>query len=212
MGSGSYLLDAARFPDSAQLRDNAALGRLTVPDTLGDIDGDGDFDKIHPFGARSLSIWSGFGTLIPRLRPLTAVWDGGEDLERVTAAALPDFFNSNNDEVGLDDRSDNKGPEPEGLTVATIGGRTFAFSGLERVGGVIAYDVTDPREPRCVAYVTSRDYSEDIAGDSGPEGIEFVAAAHSPIGTPLLLVGNEISKTIAVFDVLPTRESSTCVR
>jgi hypothetical protein len=48
----------------------------------------------------------------------------------------------------FDTRSDNKDPEPEGLTVEKISGRCYAFIVLERFGGVMVYDVTDPREPR----------------------------------------------------------------
>ena len=40
------------------------------------------------------------------------VWDSGDDIEQITAALFPEYFNSDNDEAGeLDARSDDKGPE-----------------------------------------------------------------------------------------------------
>ena len=53
-------------------------------------------------------------------------------------------FNASNDNNNFDDRSDNKGPEPEGLAVGTIDGRSYVFVGLERTGGIAAYDITTP--------------------------------------------------------------------
>jgi hypothetical protein len=40
------------------------------------------------------------------------------------------------------------GPEPEGVAIGRLGAKTFAFIGLERVGGIIVYDVTSPTSPR----------------------------------------------------------------
>jgi len=210
VGSSDYPLDAGAFPDALQLKDGANLGRLTVTNQLGDADGDGDYDSIHVFGARSVSVWKASGTGRRQVLPLAPVWDSGEDLERITAAALRDVSNSNNDEVALDNRSDNRGPEPEGIAVARVAGRRYAFVGLERIGRIATYDITTPHAPVCVDYVNSRDFTTDVAGDSGPEGIEFIAAHDSPTNTPLLLVGNEISKTVAVFDVVRTRTRATC--
>jgi hypothetical protein len=122
-------LDAARFPEAAALQSSAMLGRLKVSAREGDLDGDGDVDEIHAFGARSVSIWDGAGNLVA---------DTGSLFEEVTALALSEAFNSNNDENGsFDTRSDDKGPEPEGLEVAEIDGRVYAFVGLERVTGRI---------------------------------------------------------------------------
>ena len=121
------------------------------------------------------------------------------------AERLPKDFNSTNDANGsFDTRSDNKGPEPEGLAVGTIAGRTYAFVGLERIGGVAVFDITVPSRSAFVDYVNTRDFSGDLAtngSDSGPEGLVFVAATDSPTGSPLLLVGNETSGTTTVFAV-----------
>ncbi|HWO11254.1 MAG TPA: esterase-like activity of phytase family protein, partial [Polyangiaceae bacterium] len=190
-------LDPARFPDAAALQSSANLGRLKVSLLDGDLDGDGDLDEVHAFGARSVSLWDRSGRL---------VFDTGSLLEEVTATALADAFNSNNAaNASFDTRSDDRGPEPEGLAVAAIGGRTYAFVGLERVGGIVILDVTDPSEVRFVEYDNLRDFSVDVergaALDLGPEGLKFVPPASSPTGRGLLLVANEVSGTTTAYDV-----------
>jgi hypothetical protein len=107
-------------------------------------------------------------------------------------------FNTSNDNASFDDRSDNKGPEPEGVVLGRLGTRTFAFVGLERVGGVIVYDVSDPGSPFFVTYANTR---QGLSGDLGPEGLTFVPAVESPNKSPLLIVGNEVSGTTAVFRI-----------
>ncbi len=48
--------------------------------------------------------------------------------------------------------SDDKGPEPEALAIGEIDGRTYAFIGNERIGGVAAYDISDPGAPVFMDY------------------------------------------------------------
>ncbi len=191
------VLDPSAFPNAAELQADEALGRLTVTTTMGDTDGDGDYDELYTFGGRSFSIFDTQGNL---------VYDSGADFEQITANLFPNDFNANNDENGtFDNRSDNKGPEPEGIAIGEIDGRTYAFIGLERVGGIMTYDITDPLAPSFVDYVNNRDFAGDAeagtAGDLGPEGLAFIPAAVSPTGSPLLAVGNEVSGTTTVFDV-----------
>lgn len=169
------------------------------------------YDKLYAFGARSLSIWNEQGQL---------VWDSGDAIERYLASddcrlgserTIPcaSYFNSGHDEGdALDSRSDAKGPEPEGVTVGRLGEKTFAFLGLERMGGVMAYDVTDPTAPVFVDYLNSRDdWALDpetnlaTVGDLGPEGLTFVSAEDSPTGDALLIVGNEVSGTTSVYSI-----------
>ena len=50
----------------------------------------------------------------------------------------------NDENDSFDNRSDDKGPESEGVTIGRIGDRVYAFMGFERVGGIMVYDVTDP--------------------------------------------------------------------
>lgn len=201
------ILDPDAFPDAAELQKPENLGRLKVTNTLGDTDGDGDFDQLFAFGGRSFSIWDDDGNL---------VFDSGDDFERITAFLLPDEFNSTNDENGsFDDRSDDKGPEPEGVAVGAIDDQTYAFIGLERIGGVMVYNISDPTQPFFVQYINTRDFSGDplagTAGDLGPEGLTFISAEDSPDGAPLLVVSNEISGSTTVFAIDPDFSPQTII-
>ncbi|MDP9141542.1 MAG: choice-of-anchor I family protein [Pseudomonadota bacterium] len=196
------VLDPEAFPDAVSLQADEALGRLEVTTYTGDTDGDGDFDALYSLGSRSFSIWSEDGAQL---------FDSGSEIERIVAQRYPDNFNASHDENDAEGRSDAKGPEPEGLTVGQIGGRTFAFVGLERISGIMVYDITNPQRARFVQYINSRDFSrtpgdDPDAGDLGPEGLEFIAAEDSPIGVPMLMVGNEVSGTSALYriDVIET--------
>ncbi len=193
-------LDPTAFPDAATLQLDENLGRLNITLANGDTDGDGDYDELYAYGARSFSIWTLTGG------GLDLVYDSADDFEQITAAELPAFFNSTNDDNdSFDNRSDDKGPEPEGLALGEIDGRTYAFVGLERIGGVMVYDITDPAAPTFVEYVNNRDFSVDAtapeAGDLGPEGLVFIPGADSPTGQPLLVTANEVSGTVTVYGV-----------
>lgn len=196
-------LDATAFPNRAALRDVAAIGRLNVTNTMGDTDGDGDFDALYSFGGRSFSIWNGDGRLIH---------DSGSDFERRVADVAPAVFNSDHvSSSSFDSRSDNKGPEPEGIAVGEHAGRVYAFIGLERQSGILVYDITNPEQVLFRHYLNNRDFSvptrladgstNPAAGDLGPEGLAFVSAAQSPTGKPLLIVGNEVSGTTTVYEL-----------
>ena len=197
------VLDPVAFPDAAALQDSAALGRLKTTTANGDIDNDGDHDVLYSYGTRSFSIWSDEGEL---------VYDSGADFENITASLIPDDFNSTNDENGsFDNRSDDKGPEPEGIALGKIGKRTIAFIGLERVGGIMAYDITDPEKVVFLNYLNNRDFSVDVqlddgsvnplVGDLAPEGLVFISARKSPNGKPLLVVGNEVSGSTTIYEI-----------
>ena len=202
VGSASntaYVLDPIAFQGApANLRTNAGLARLNVTNASGDTDGDGDFDRIEVFGARSFSIWSTAGEL---------VWDSGDRLEQFFATPANGYsaiFNASTDNNNPDSRSDNKGPEPEGVAVGKVAGRTYAFVGLERAGGVMAWDVSDPAAPSFAAYGTTRKLDVapgTVGGDIGAEGVTFIAGDESPNGQALVLVGNEVSRTVSIFQV-----------
>ncbi|WP_158971345.1 choice-of-anchor I family protein [Paraglaciecola sp. L3A3] len=170
------------------------LGRLTVTSALGDSDGDDEYESLYAYGARSFTIWDNNGLV---------VFDSGDDFERITASIHGDAFNNNNDENEGDSRSANKGPEPEALAVGQVGDKTYAFIGLERMGGIMVYDITNPYDTKFVDYVINRDITEggDIIGDSAPEGMAFVTAENSPSGSALLVVGNEVSGTVSVWQI-----------
>ncbi len=154
-----------------------------------------DQSRAYIYGARSFSIWAVADDGISQ------VFDSGSDFEEITAQLVPDNFNCSNDDISLEDRSGKKGCEPEYAAVGEIDGKTYAFIGLERLGGIMVYDVTDPANTLFVNYLTSRDYSEDIAGDVAPEGLCFVSAADSATGNALLLAANEVSGTLAVIEL-----------
>ena len=170
------------------------MGRLRASKASGDIDGDGDYDVINSFGARSFSIRTAQGDL---------VWDSGSEFERTIARLLPTAFNVSNSNNTFDNRSTSKGPEPEGVAVGDAFGRHFAFIGLERVGGVMVYDVTNPFAPVFSAYANNRDFtippSNPASGDLGPEGVIFIPEENSPSGEPLVVVANEVSGTTTIF-------------
>ena len=200
--------DSARFNDffaanpygianASQLRDNQNLGRLNIVTTEG-LRADGTcYESLYAFGARSFSIYDA---------NLQQVYDSGSDFERITAEVNPTFFNSNHTENTLKTRSDDKGPEPEGVTVAKLFGTTYAFISLERIGGVMVYDVSNPFAPAFVQYINKRDFSVapgmPESGDQGAEGLIVIDAARSPIrGVPLLVVANEVSGTTTLFRI-----------
>lgn len=184
-------LDPVAFPNGATVKLPANLGRHTVSTALGNDDADAEYERLFTLGGRSFSIWSTSGEQL---------YDSGSQFERITASANAARFNASNDNSNFDDRSDNKGPEPEGLVVGEIDGRTYAFIGLERVGGVMMYDVTDPTAPFFVDYLNNRDFVAGT-GDLGPEGLHFIAAHESPNGQPLLVVANEVSGTVTLYSV-----------
>jgi len=193
------LLDAATFPD-ATIQDEDQLGRLKVITTEGDTDSDNDYDELYAFGTRSFSIWNADTG--------ERIYDSGDDFEQITAEQLGyDGFNNDNTENKGDSRSDDKGPEPEALTIGEVNGHRYAFIGLERTGGIMLYNIDDPAAPEFVEYVLNRDLAVDVeadlesAGDLAPEGMAFVDASDSPTGNALLIVGNEVSGTTTVYEV-----------
>lgn len=155
----------------------------------------GEFDKLYSFGARSFSI------LKVENDGIKMVYDSGKDFEEITKKELPQYFNADNKDNKSYGRNGAKGPEPEDVTVGVVDGRTYAFVGLERVGGIITYDITDINKPVYSGYFTSRDFSDKIKGDVGIEGLKFVSAKNSPTGKALLLAAHEISNSIAIIEL-----------
>ena len=190
------VLDEEAFPNAAELQDEALLGRLLITTTLGDTDGDGDFDELYNYGARSFSIFDSEGNL---------VYDSAGEFEAITAEQAESYFNSNGTIADFDQRSDDKGPEPEAVVVGMVGETTYAFIGLERVGGIMVYDVTDPTAAEFVTYVNNNipdgNAEELTAGDIGPEGFKFVSADESPTGNALLIVSSEVSGTTTIWEI-----------
>jgi 2',3'-cyclic-nucleotide 2'-phosphodiesterase (5'-nucleotidase family)/DNA-binding beta-propeller fold protein YncE len=185
IGDDDIVLDPEVFPNAAILKQDENLGRLKITRFLGNTDDDAEFEELYAYGGRSFSIWSETGE---------QVYDSGEDIALITSQLTPEFFNANDGSPAeFDERSDDKGAEPEALTVGQVGSQTYAFIGLERAGGgVLVYNITDPTAPRFVQY--ARD-NADIA----PEGLTLITDTDSPIGEELLLVTNEESSTLTVY-------------
>jgi len=194
IGAATYSLDPTAFPYASVMKSNANLGKLKCTNKLGDTDGDGDFDEIYTFGGRSFSIWNATtGSL---------VYDSGDDLEQITANDLTygAMFNSSNTNITKKDRSDDKGPEPEGVITANIAGKVYAFVSMERVGGLMVFNVTNPAAPIFVQYTNNRGLT-GLTGDRGPEGIIYIKQQDSPTGKSLIVLGNEISSTTSVYEI-----------
>ncbi|APE02845.1 alkaline phosphatase [Alteromonas mediterranea] len=190
-------LTAAANSELAMLQATGEADDLRVTSAMGDADGNGEYDAAYAYGARSFTIWDQNGLV---------VYDSGDDFERITASVHGAQFNNGDDENEGDSRSENKGPEPEALTVGQVGERTYAFIGTERMGGIFVYDVTNPYDVQFAEYVINRDLTEgltadDVIGDLAPESLVFVSAEDSPSGVPLLVVGNEVSGTVTVWQI-----------
>ena len=210
---GEAKLDPAAFPNAASLQRPENLGRLEVTRVESDPDRDGVLERLYALGARSFSIRTADGGL---------VFDSGDAFERVTARAVPKYFNTRDDANIFDDRSDDRGPEPEAVTVGRVAGRQYAFVLFERIGGVIAYDITRPQAARFQEYVNTRNFAVDpgkvcekdkpksaacdAAGDLNPESLLFIPAEQSPSKSALLAVRYDLSDTMTIFAVEPKRK------
>ena len=175
-------LDDTTFPDEDELLHKTQLGRLktTTANNCGDTDDDGDLDFVCSYGARSFTIWDSNGDL---------VWDSGDQISHLVA--------SNGEWINgyTGSRNDDKGAEPEGITVGQAYGNTYAFVGLERAGGIMIFDISNPNAPVFNQYVYLPDHVS-------PEGLAFVSGADSPNGAPMLIVAHEVSGTIAILQPL----------
>jgi hypothetical protein len=196
------LVDAAH-PLKAALDDNDQLKRIKI---VADKDQYSAEDNIVIFGGRSFSIWNEQAEL---------VFDSGDDIAKKVFAIDGVNFNVTNDNnQSADNRSDDKGTEPEAVEVAEINGKHYAFIGLERQGGIIVYDVSIPAAPVYQSYINNRDFSEPVctlvdegdcdndtynsaARDLGPESIDYFTR----LGQHFIAVGNEVSGTTTVYKV-----------
>ncbi|CAM3603595.1 hypothetical protein VA7868_03489 [Vibrio aerogenes CECT 7868] len=194
-------LDPDKFPNAQKIQHvKHGIGRLKIARDMGDTDGDGDYDQLYSFGARSFSIFDADGRLVS---------DSGDDFEQITAQRYPKHFNASNTKNKIDNRSDNKGPEPENVVCYQHHQATYAFVGLERIGGIMIYNISDPTQPVFVDYINDRDFSAEPkklvpagkGGDLGPEGLLIIPAAHSPTQTALLVTANEVSGSTTIYEI-----------
>lgn len=177
-------------------RTDAALGRLNVVRDLSDPDGNNLINEVIMFGTRSFSIWNAdTGAL---------VGDTGS-LEPLLLSLYPTLHNINDGTASkFDTRSDNKGPEPEAIAYGKVGANHYVFVGMERQGAILMFNVNDPATP---VFVTSINNVED--GLVAPESIQFISAANSPTGNPLLLIGYEIGGKIGVYSLTDSAPAIT---
>ena len=211
LGDNSLATNWSTGTVSSLLNTNAKLARLNTTNAFPT---KAAFDAIYTYGGRSFSIWNSSGAL---------VWDSGSQIEEIIARDYPTAFNSDSSDAAassllmvqgqaarIDGRSDDKGPEPEALAVGTIGAQTFAFVGLERMGGIMVYDVSNPASPSFVRYknaaleglaLTPANNTTPGSYDVSPEGMVFVPAAASPNNKPMLIVANELSGTTTMYEV-----------
>ena len=170
-------------------RANSVMGRLNVSRLDGDTGanggtaGDGKIDEAVMIGTRSMTIWNADTG--------AKIWDSGQststNFETLLATLDPTRFNMNNGLLtNFDTRSDDKGPEPEALTIGQFGSSLLAFVGLERQNGLMVYDITDVNNPTFVSYLNSQ-----ANGLISPESMVYIPAGQSPTGSALLLTGYE---------------------
>jgi hypothetical protein len=203
ISSSAIVLDPTIFPDQSILKNNKFLGRLSALKYSGDTDLDGDLDEIHVMGGRSFSIFDAqTGTL---------VFDSKSLIEQITSnhSATSLFFNASNSTgaASSKNRSDDKGPEPEGVTHAVIDNKNYLFVSLERIGGVMVFNVETPSMPIYVGYYNNRTASGS-GPDLGAEGILLIPANQSPNGNALMILSNEVSSTLSIYQINTCVESS----
>ncbi|MDR9393526.1 MAG: choice-of-anchor I family protein [Roseovarius sp.] len=177
-------LDPEAFPNADILQQEENLGKLEVRSDLGDTDGDGDYDQLYHYGARSFTIYDEAGEV---------VFDSGSQFSQLVAEIRPELFNE--DEGEFDGRSDNKGVEPEAVAVGVVEGTHYAFIGLERDSGVMVFDLSDPSSPVFDQYIAG-----DATGNNGPETIDFIPASDSTSGLAQIAVAYEGDDTDTASD------------
>ncbi|WP_312768528.1 choice-of-anchor I family protein [Epilithonimonas sp.] len=200
VGANGYVLNPNNFPNAPILKASHNLGRFRVTNVNGNTNSNPNFEEINALGARSFSIFNADTKQI--------VYDSGDQFERYIAANHPLIFNADNEANGAKARSRAKGPEPEGVALGTIGGQTFAFITLERTGGVMVYNVTDPNNVTFTDYKHSR-MTSAYGGDNGPEGITYIAPQNTTTGKGYVVIANEISGTLSMYEVALSPELAT---
>jgi len=201
----SLKVDSRRFPNWSTLSASAALGRAKVNPTIGDRDGDGDIDTIHLRGSNSMTMY----------RNGIALWDSGELLDQIQIKAFGVANINGSHSLSSDkstmnyvgqDRSDDKGSEPEGVAVGMVGNTRVAILGLERMTALAVFDITQPRSPVFQEWLQMLPAKATPAKDVkhwSPEGIVFVPADKSPSGKALIITSYELSGSISIHQIEP---------
>ena len=198
-------VDARRFPDWKALSGSAALGRAKVNPTIGDKDGDGDIDTIHLRGSNSMTMY----------RNGLVIWDSANLLDQIQTQAFGVANINGSHSLSSDkstmnyvgqDRSDDKGSEPEGVAVGMVGDRRIAILGLERMTALAIFDITVPGNPIFQEWLqmlpTKATPAKEVKHFS-PEGIVFVPADKSPSGKALIITSYELSGSLSIHQIEP---------
>ena len=172
ISSSSVVLDPTIFPNAAALKVETSMGRLNINTKMGDTDGDGDFDELVGFGARSFSIWNGATGQL--------VFDSKNDLDK----------KANEFGVYDDTRSDDKGVEPEAVYTAKIGSQQILFVGLERADALMIYDISTPTAPK---------HLQTLKTGDAPEGVLYIPADKSPTKRSLVVVSSEGDGSVKIY-------------
>ncbi len=141
----------------------------------------------------------GFSVFEVASNGLIEVYDSGNDFERITSDSIPEYFNCSNDDIDVDSRSPKKGPEPENVIIGKVKDKTYAFVAVERIGGIMVYDITNPVKTTYVNYINSREFGDVIMGDVSPEGLCFVD--NGTAKNPMIIAACEVSGTLAVYEL-----------
>lgn len=203
--SSSLKVDSRRFPTWSALSASAALGRAKVNPNIGDKDGDGDIDTIHLRGSNSMTMY----------RNGMVLWDSGDLLDQIQISAFGVANINGSHSLSSDkstmnyvgqDRSDDKGSEPEGVAVGMVGDRRVAILGLERMTALVVFDITEPRSPVFQEWLQMLPAKATPAKDVkhfSPEGIVFVPADKSPSGKALFITSYELSGSLSIHQIEP---------
>ncbi|MFK7868065.1 MAG: ExeM/NucH family extracellular endonuclease [Roseobacter sp.] len=169
--------------------DTTGLERLKISTIDGDTDGDGDIDVLHSFGSRGFTILDTSGNVI---------FDSGSEFAAIVAEIAPERFNDDDGDDG-EDRSDDKGVEPEAVTVGEVNGALYAFIALERDSGIMIYNIDDPANATYVDYIPG--FGREGGDVRAPETIAFVPAEESPAGVAQIAVAYEATGDTLVYDL-----------
>jgi hypothetical protein len=201
--ASSLKVDSRRFPDWKTWSTNAELGRAKVNPNAGDRDGDGDFDTIHLRGSRSMTMY----------RNGLPIWDSGKLLEEIQISTFGVANINGSHALSADkstvnytaqDRSDDKGGEPEGVAVGMVGSARVAILGLERMSALVVFDISSPRSPTLIKWIQMLPTTPTPAAQAtawSPEGVIFVPADKSPNGKALFITSYELSGSLTVHQI-----------
>jgi len=199
----SLKVDSRRFPDWKTWSANAELGRIKVNPNAGDRDGDGDINTIHLRGSRSMTMY----------RNGVPIWDSGKLLEDIQISAFGVANINGSHALSADkttvnytpqDRSDDKGSEPEGVAVGMVGNSRIAILGLERMSALVVFDVSTPREPTFLKWIQMLPTTPTPAAQAtawSPEGVIFIPADKSPNGKALFITSYELSGSLSIHQI-----------